>query len=201
MTSPLRLMIFDATCRGALIGLSHAWRAGAHLYGALGRLDATFGATSWDEALRWLARHDAIGEIQFWGHGKWGAAKIDGEPLGEESLARSHAHRPLLDAVRERLGPDATWWFRTCETFGATSGQRFAQAFAEDQRCRVAGHTFIIGYWQSGLHSLAPGEAPRWPVDEGLLQGSPEAPQRALWSKPWSPNTVSCLAGAIPSGY
>jgi hypothetical protein len=194
-------MIYDATCRGTLVGLSHAWGAGSRLYGALGRFDASYGATSWDEALRWLASHEALAEIQFWGHGKWGAAKIDGEALDEGSLAKDHSHRALLDEVRDRLAPGAQWWFRTCETFGGAGGHRFAQAFSEHQRCRVAGHTFIIAYWQSGLHTLGPGERPEWSAEEGIRQGTPEAPERAWWSRPWSPNTVSCLRGTIPAGY
>lgn len=44
---PLRLMVFDTTCRG----LTASWWTGARLYGALGRLDASHGAASWDGAL------------------------------------------------------------------------------------------------------------------------------------------------------
>lgn len=200
----LRLMIYDATCRGRLIGLSHAWEVGAGFYRTLDRLDASFGATNWDEALRWLAGHAAdrpLAEVQFWGHGTWGAVKIAGEALGAASLRAGHAHRPLLDAVRERMAPASLWWFRTCETFGADAGQDFARAFTDHFGCDAAGHTFIISHWQSGLHRLRPGQAPHWSASEGLREGTPGAPKRARWSRAWSPNTISCLRGTIPAGF
>jgi hypothetical protein len=204
--APLRLMIFDRTCRGRgpLPGLSHAWWTGAHLYRALGRLDAARGVSSWGEALSWMADHEPerpIGEVQYWGHGKWGLARIDREPLDLDALQRGSALRPMLDRVRARLHPDALWWFRTCETFGARPGQAFARAFTETMGCRAAGHTYIIGHWQSGLHSLAPGSIPTWSDDEALIEGTPDAPERAAWSKHSAPNTITFMHGRIPAGY
>ena len=78
--SGLRLMVYDRTCVGARapVGLSTAWGAGSVLYRGLGRLDGTFGATSWDDALGWLARFEPsrpIAEIQYWGHGQWGSPR------------------------------------------------------------------------------------------------------------------------------
>jgi hypothetical protein len=204
MESSKRLMVFDTTCRGRLVGLSNVWSTGRRLYGALGRLDDSFGATTWEEALRWLADYPGdqpIGEVQFWGHGQWGRANIDGEPLSVASLEARHRHRDLLDAVRDRLAPGALWWFRTCLTFGADSGLRFARELADYFGCRVAGHTFIIAYWQSGLHSLEPGQAPGWSPTEGLRGGTADEPDKGAWSYPWSPNTVSCLSAAVPLGY
>lgn len=204
MSDGLRLMIYDATCRGRIAGLSHVWQAGAGLYRTLDRLEASLGATSWEQALRWLATHEPahpIDEIQFWGHGKWGAVKIDDEQLSEKSLDAGHSHRRLLDAVRERMRPESQWWFRTCETFGAVEGQRFAQRFADHFGCTVAGHTFIVAFWQSGLHALQPGNAPHWSNTEGIKSGTPEAPESAHWSRAWRPNTISCLRGTVPAGY
>ncbi len=198
------MLLYDATCRGQLAGLSHVWQIGAGFYRTLRRQDASFGATNWEGALRWLAmqaRDAPIAEIQFWGHGKWGAAKIRDEVLCVESLGRGHRHRPLLDAVKERMGPESLWWFRTCETFGAQAGNRFAQTWANHFACWAAGHTYIVAYWQSGLHMLAPGQSPSWSVREGLARGTPHNPQGALWSRPWSPNTISCLRGTIPPAY
>jgi len=203
---PLRAMIYDASCRGprALPGLSQVWGAGGRLYRGLGRIDHILAATSWHGALSWLANIEGdrpLAEIQFWGHGRWGRALIDGEALSEASLDAGHAHRPLLDEVRRRVSGDSLWWFRTCETFGAGDGQNFARAWTRHFQCRAAGHTFIIAFWQSGLHSLTAGEEPSWSPEEGLREGSAERPVRAHWSKPWRPNTISCLSGRIPDGY
>lgn len=208
MSEPLRLMIYDRTCTGrrALPGLTHAWRAGAWIYRGLGRFHAWQGASSWAEALGFVAEVAAaspIASVQFWGHGKWGEARIDREVLSAASLRPSHPHHRSLAAIRERLLPDAgsLWWFRTCETLGARPGQDFARRFSEFMGARVAGHTYIIGPWQSGLHSLAPGEAPGWSVTEGLVAGTPERPERALWSRRGEPHTIHCLRGDLPAGY
>ena len=207
MTEPLRLMIYDDTCRGRPMrpGLTHSWMAGALLYRGLGRLDRWRGVRNWEEALRWLATVEParpIAEIQFWGHGKWGRANIDGQPLDIHALRPGHPLHEPLRVVRDRLtGPDALWWFRTCETFGCQPGHQFASAWTDFHGCRAAGHTFIIGPWQSGLHTLMPGQEPDWDPTEGLLEGSIEAPQRALWSGPRQPNTITCLHGAVPAGF
>lgn len=203
---PLRLMIYDRTCRGqdGRAPLSLAWQAGDGLYRGLGRLDAAKGAESWPEALDWLATYDGdrpIGEIQFWGHGRWGCALIDGRRLDVGSLAKPSPLRPRLEAVRERLTDDGLWWFRTCETLGATAGHELARRWTDFFGGRVAGHTYIIGVWQSGLHSLRAGEAPRWSAAEGLAEGTPDAPRRALGAAPWRPRTISCLRGTIPAGW
>jgi hypothetical protein len=207
-SAPLRLMLFDRTCTGPRLrpGLSHAWWSGGQLYGRLlGRLHAWHGASTWADALTWVAQHQpdrAIAELQFWGHGKWGQAYIDRQILDASALQPGHPlHAPLL-AIRERLvGPSALWWFRTCETFGALPGHDFARRFTDFLGCRAAGHTYIIGGWQSGLHSLAPGENPTWPADEGLKLGPPEAPKEALWSGRSAPNTIHFLSGKVPVGY
>ena len=204
MNAPLELMFFDDTCRRSKLGLglTHSWIAGAHLYEATGKFDGTFGARTWDEALDWLANYQPdrpIGEIQFWGHGKWGRVMIDRDPLTRESLVPGHPHHARLEQIRERLtGPDALWWFRTCETFGADAGHDFARRWTDFFGSRAAGHTYIIGPWQSGLHALEPGVAPNWSPFEGIADGNPEAPQKALWSVPGAPNTISFLRPTLP---
>ncbi|MCA9655579.1 MAG: hypothetical protein H6712_21290 [Myxococcales bacterium] len=201
-------MIYDRSCRGrrGLPGLSHAWWAGAQLYRGLRRLDAYRGVDSWEEALEFLAdfRSDhPLAEVQYWGHGKWGGARVRQQLLDRAALDRRHPLHARLAAVRDRMQPggQALWWFRTCETLGARPGQRFATELAEFLDARIAGHTYIIGHVQSGLHTLAPGERPTWPEDEGLLEGSPEEPRRAHWSRMRAPNTITCLRGTIPAGY
>ena len=113
-------------------------------------------------------------------------------------LAPGHALSPSLAAVRERLSPGARFWFRTCETFGAQPGYDFARAWTDYFGRAAAGHTYVIGFWQSGLHRLDPGNAPTWPLDEGLLEGTPESPRRAKPSSPREPNTIHCFDSSFP---
>lgn len=207
-TEGLRLMVYDRTCGGlwGLPGLTFSWRLGSVLYGALGRLDAWKGAATWPEALDWLlerSRDTPIQEIQYWGHGNWGRVLIDRVSLDVRALASGHPLHERLAAVRERLVPGggALWWFRTCETFGTARGQAFAKAWTRFFGCRAAGHTYVIGPWQSGLHSLGPGEEPNWSVEEGVPAKAREGLRRALWSGPRAPNTIHCLQGQIPPGF
>ncbi len=185
--------------------MSHSWYAGSLLYRAMGRFDGVFAARRWQPALDWLldvSRDRPIAEVQFWGHGKWGGAMVGCEAVSAAALKESHAFYPSLAGLRERMsGPDALWWFRTCETFGADKGQRFARAWTRFFGCRAAGHTYIIGAWQSGLHLLHADAEPDWSNAEGLAAGNAAAPLKALWSGPLQPNTVSCLRGNVPSYY
>lgn len=205
MASGLRLIVYDATQRQRRPrALGFSWQYGTHLYRALGRVDGAHGAHGFADALTWLAQHQPaqpISEVQFWGHGKWGRIFIANEMLDRGVLAAGHPHQAAFQAVRERLAPDALLWFRTCETLGAHAGQDFAAALADATGARVAGHTFVIGFFQSGLHCLRPGVAPHWSAEEGLAQGSAERPQAALPSTPDAPNTITCLTGAIPDGF
>ena len=103
--SGLRLMIYDRTCvaKAAPLGLSTAWAAGSVLYRGLDRLDAAFGAASWDEALAWLATHAPerlIAEIQYWGHGRWGRVYVDQDVLDGAAFGASHRLAGRLAAVR-----------------------------------------------------------------------------------------------------
>jgi hypothetical protein len=197
-----RLLVYDRTCGGGpggAFGLSTAWRAGAGLYRGLGRLDDTRGVTSWEEAFDWLeARREPIAEVQYWGHGRWGRALVAADVLDASAIGAGHRLRRGLDGLRERLVPGALLWFRTCETFGASRGIDFARRLSDHLGARVAGHTFIIGFHQSGLHGLAPGGAPDWSPDEGIAEGSPDEPLRARWSTPFAPRTITCLAGRVP---
>lgn len=202
---PLRLMVFDRTCHdeARFVGLSTAWSAGARLYRALGRLDGAFGITSWAEAFDALLGVDPtrpIAEIQYWGHGRWGRAMVDRDVFDAAALREGHPLHARLAALRERLLPEAgsLFWFRTCETFGARRGHDFASRLADHLGARVAGHTFVIGATQSGLHGLHPGRTPDWSAAEGLAEGTPEDPRRAAWSGARQPNTISFLHGAVP---
>ena len=208
MTKPLRLMVYDKTCRdeARFVGLSSAWSAGSLLYRALGRLDGAHGVASWDEAFEWLATFEpsrSIAEVQYWGHGKWGSALVDGAPFDAAALKEGHALSRGLSRVRERLVPggEALFWFRTCETLGADAGHDFAVRLADHLDARVAGHTFIIGVTQSGLHGLSPGTRPDWSATEGLAEGTAANPVRAHWSGLGKPRTITCFEGAVPEEW
>ena len=102
--------------------------------------------------------------------------------------------------MRARLvSPDALWWWRTCETFGAAAGHAFARAWTTALGCRAAGHTHVIAAWQSGLHVLAPGAAPDWSADEGLAEGTPTTPIRAHPSRRTAPSTIHFLTTRLPA--
>jgi hypothetical protein len=204
--TPLRLMVYDRTCVKRGIGLSNAWSAGGVLYRGLGRFDATFGAGSWREALDWLATFEAsrpIEQIQYWGHGRWGRVLVGSDVFDAAALRPGHALQEVVLAVRERFvrSTESLVWLRTCETFGARSGIDFAQALSDFFGVKVAGHTFIIGALQSGLRALSPGCRPTWSLAEGLAEGTPERPARALWSAAAHPRTITCFANAIPSSW
>lgn len=202
--SGLRLLFYDDTCRTSRfgLGLTHSWVAGARFYGAAGKFHAAEGFTDWESALEWLATFggdEPIDEIQYWGHGKWGRVFIDRVSLTPAWLRDDHAMSGHLRRIRDRMsGPEALWWFRTCETFGADTGHDFARRWTDFFGTRAAGHTYIIGPFQSGLHALTPGDEPTWSTHEGLEEGSPDEPKKALWSMPGAPNTISCLRANLP---
>jgi hypothetical protein len=175
----MRFVIYDRTCPR----LGRVWAAGARLYKALGWIDAFQSTESWD--IRWPERVD---ELQYWGHGKWGQVLA-----GKDVL-----HAGNLDRLAPLRGRVSLVWFRTCETFGAHAGHDFATRLADYLGARVAGHTFVIGYRQSGLHALAPGERPTWPAHEGLAEGSPDAPKRAHGSSWRTPRTITALTPRLP---
>lgn len=205
MADGLRLVVYDRTQRSrSPRALGYSWQYGTHLYRALGRVDAAYGARDFGGALRFLTTHETarpIRELQFWGHGKWGKVFVDRDALDRSVLAPSHRYHDLFRAFRERLAPDALLWFRTCETLGASAGHDFARALSDATGARVAGHTYVIGFFQSGLHCVRPGEAPTWSKAEGLSRGTADAPELAHASTPNAPNTITCLDGAIPEGF
>ncbi|HVV82109.1 MAG TPA: hypothetical protein VHE35_03485 [Kofleriaceae bacterium] len=196
----MRVLVYDRTCVRRGGGLSIPWAAGAVLYRAARRLEAARGVASWDEALAWLATLAApIDELQYWGHGTWGAARVGDERLDARSLLRGHPHRQALDRVG--FGPAPLVWFRTCQTVGARAGIAFAESLADLVGGRVAGHTHVIGFHQSGLHGVAAGRRADWSPDDGLRDGTPDAPRTARPSRPWAPRTITCLHGRVPDDW
>lgn len=220
MTAALRLVVFDATdaprehVRGAIadgaaprsVGLSPVWWAGTWMHRLLRAADATLGARSWGEALDWAAsiaeqRKRPIGSIQFWGHGLWGYMLIGKSRLDQIALGMGQPMAASIDRFRANLaGPEALFWLRCCSAFGGQRGRAFAGQLANRLGCRVAGHTHVIGFWQSGTHSLQPGELAAWSPREGLrLEG--DRVVSALGSSPKGPNTMTCLGIDLPAGW
>lgn len=190
---PLRLVLFDATC--GMLTLS--WRSGAVLYRGLDRIDAAFGARSWREGLAWLAsvgRGRDIEQIQYWGHGQPGRVLLAKEALTVDSLRPGEALQPALEAIRGRLAPEAVWWFRTCRTLGDTEGHRFATEWTRFFERPVAGHTWVIGPMQAGLHVLRPGSIPDWSIAEG--DPKRERGVVPLWLRGDAPR-VTCFGNRI----
>jgi hypothetical protein len=194
----------DGTAEGTG-GLTVFWRLGAvmHLYGL--HADGTLGATSWTEALRWAVafartRNAKLAELQCWGHGGFGFMRMGATRWDRESLASKSGLAPEIDALRDVLTDDALVWLRCCSAFGAPAGRSFAPALADRLRARVAGHTFVIGVWQSGTHSLRPGERATWDEGEGIERTRAGAilPRNSTMT---SPRTLACLRMALPRGW
>lgn len=204
----LRLLVYDqrSLWRGLRPDLTPIWALGSVLYRVLRRIDHVRGVSSWAEALDWIGKVKPgrpIEEVQFWGHGLWGLAKIGDDRLDDVALSVGHEHAARLAAIRRRMLPDgnALWWFRTCLTLGARPGQLFSAALADTLGCRVAGHTYVIGAWQSGLHTVQPGCCATWCEREGWDAGTPNEPTQGVWSTRREPNTITFLHGKVPAGY
>ncbi|MBF0548034.1 MAG: hypothetical protein HQM08_26590 [Candidatus Riflebacteria bacterium] len=204
--APLRLMIYDRTCRAKTFfpGLSFIWKAGAWLYRSLGGIDYYFGASDWPEALDWLlaiSHGRKIIQIQYWGHGEWGLAKINKEKMDISSLKTEHPLNSRLKKLRERVIPGKTlWWFRTCLTFGGEAGMKFSKGWAEFFNCKVAGHTYKIHFRQSGLYCLNPGQIPNWNTKEGFFW-SKDGKMEGLESSICANHTILCLNNKFPENW
>lgn len=187
------------------LGLTHSWFVGGRLYKRFGAIDTFQGFRQWHRALDWAATvhpEQKIDHIQFWGHGSPGKVWLNNEALSVDAF--DGPYKDLLKAVRDRLTDDAVIWFRTCSTFGADRGRRFARRWAECMGCRVVAHTHNIGFFHGGLRSLRPGQDPGWPREEGIAEGTAETPLKmkmtglAWWRYP---NTITCLHNEFPDDW
>ena len=193
----MKLLIYDASRSAGPVGLS--WKLGARI---MRRFDKAYGATrSWLEALSWA--NAALGDrplehFEFWGHGHWGSASINHDWLTYDSLTTQLICRALL-SLGEHCSPSSLIWFRTCSTFGNVAGQRFAWRICDLTGARVAGHTYSINAFHSGLHSVRPCRRVTWPVKEGvrLIKGR----EATTPAHPFAPHTVTCLASRVPRGW
>jgi hypothetical protein len=59
----------------------------------------------------------------------------------------------------------------------------------------------VIAFHQSGLHGLRPGERAHWSPEEGLRQGTADAPLQAHSSTPFRPRTITALGGQVPHAW
>lgn len=187
----MRVMVYDATDTKPGIELGDTWELGGWLYRHLRRLDRCFGATSWFEAVEWLAQtsevEGGLDEIQFWGHGSPGEVWINGHSLNVVNV----------DALAKvKMKPAGLFWLRTCASFAGEPGHLLARRMRDVLGCRVAGHTFNIGAWHGGLHSLRVGAEPAWSVSEGF-----GANGRPSFGTPWSPNTITFMHGRVPEDW
>jgi hypothetical protein len=217
---PLRLVVYDATDTAPVAipritrgvdgsaegtgGLTRFWRLGAGLHRGIGRAGAAFGARTWTEALTWAAQRaeaagEPIAELQLWGHGGWGYMAMGSERL---SVATSRgALSAEVGALARALAPGALVWLRCCSAFGTRAGHELAVTLADTLGARVAGHSYIIGIWQSGTHSVSPGAAPDWDVLEGVERDAQGAPLGAAVSSARAPRTLHCFRPGLPAGW
>jgi len=166
--------------------LKTMWMLGCWLQKVFGKVDAYYGATSWDDAFMWLNRQGMISSLQYWGHGSPGYVWLSGYNLPISSF----------ELLKSKVTPETIIWFRTCSTFQGALGHAFSTKLTDLLKCTVAGHTRIIGPFQGGLHTRKPGVAPSWPMSEGEF---PKSWWPSFWR--WGNNTITCLATKIPKGW
>lgn len=193
----LDIMFYDnSDWAGEQLRLS--WVTGGQFYKMFRGIEHHAGFSSWVEALKWLCSvepNKKINSIQFWGHGTPGRVWINGETLSARSVLASSEHRKFLLDLSERMDENAFVWFRSCNVFAGHEGKLFAVTMSKILNCKIAAHTYIVGPWQSGLHTIKPDEKPSWSVEEGI-DG-----EKFKWSMPWSPNTVFCLTNKFPEEW
>ena len=167
--------------------LKFSWFLGCFFQKLFGKVDAYYGATSWDDALTWLAaRPGHLMSIQYWGHGSPGRVWLGRKRLLVEDCK----------VIREKVLPGSVIWFRACSVFRGLAGYDFSADLSNLLGCTVAGHTRIIGPLQGGLHTRKPNTPPSWPETEGEFPTS--------WWPCWlrrGNNTVTCFATKIPNGW
>lgn len=198
MSDGLRVMVYDNTDWAS--GLTQSWFAGGKLYRLFRSLDLVKAVTSWKETFEYLSSVEPdkkIDVLQFWGHGTSGRVFINKDPLGGFIVDPKHPLHDGLVALKERLHPGSLVWFRTCATFNGALGKQFAKDLANFLGCRVAAHTFLIGPFQAGLHSIGPGEEPGWDDSEGLDPKTGGLKQ----SWPFDDKVITCLHGHVPAGW
>lgn len=198
----LDIMIYDSS-DWAGKELRFSWITGGKFYKLFRSVEHNSGFDSWISAIDWILSVEPdkkINSIQYWGHGSPGRVWMNGETLSIKSYTNKSGHFEKLSKLKERLTPESLIWFRCCNVFAGNEGKFFALTSSQFFECKIAAHTFIVGPWQSGLHTIRPGERPSWSISEGL-ELQKDGTVKKLWSMPWSPNTVFCLTNKIPDNW
>lgn len=198
----LDIMIYDSS-DWAGKQLRFSWITGGKFYKLFHSIEHHAGFDNWQEAFEWILSVEPdrkINSIQFWGHGSPGRVWINGDALSIRSLTEQSQHYIMLKKLKDRMAKDSVIWFRSCNVFSASEGRFFSIAFCQFMQTKIAGHTYIVGPWQSGLHTIKPGQRPSWDLSEGLKK-TEDGKIKKLWSTPWEKNTVFCLNNKIPEGW
>jgi len=182
--------------------MTQKWVVGGLLYRMLRSIDYCEGFPSWGAALKWIAEFQPdmpISQIQYWGHGSPGKARLGHEALQKHSLATGQPYAKLFERIKTRFTEDTSIWFRVCTLFAGEEGREFGRRWANRLGCRIVAHTHVIGWYQSGGHIIRPGEEADWDPMEGILKGTPNRIKKAVWSERGLVNTINCLNGNIPT--
>ncbi len=187
----MRVAVYDKNPGGGGLAqrlLCFSWKLGCVLHWLLGRLDAYYGASSWEDAFQWLASQPKpLRMVQYWGHGSPGSVWLAQMRVNESDFGK------LIPAIN----CDTVIWFRACSVFQGGAGYAFSKYLVDLLQCTVAGHTRTIGLFQSGLHTRRPNELPSWKVTEG---DAGPAWLVGLGLR-WGNNTILCLRASIPHGW
>lgn len=178
----MKVCIYDAAEKSAT---GWSWAVGAKLF--LWSFDRVVGVRSIQESIKALSDcTKPITELQLWGHGAPGAPYIAGRAVDQF----------VMEAWAVYLAEVRLVWFRSRSVFFGGKGELFAMAWAKQFRgfsCIVAGHTHVVGPWQSGLYTLQHGQAPSWPKYDG--------DPAALKSGRKQPRTIACTRMSVPKGW
>lgn len=198
----LDIMIYDSSdWAGKQLRLS--WITGGKFYKMFRGIEHHQGFDNWPEALKWICTIEPdkkINSVQFWGHGTPGRVWMNGDYLSARSILKKSEHHESLLMLKDRMDEDSVFWFRSCNVFAGQEGHLFGMTISKMLECRIAAHTYIVGPWQGGLHTIGPDEKPFWSIEEGLKKKK-DGTYKPLWSMPWTKNTLFCLTGKIPKGW
>lgn len=183
----MRLTIYDKNPGEGFMQwcLKTSWLLGCVFQKLIGAVDDYHGIESWVEAKEWLKSKGPIDVLQYWGHGSPGIVWLAGHPI---TMSQWLSLKPLLTS-------DSLVWLRVCSAFQGRFGQVFAKQMADGLGCTIGAHTYVIGLFQPGLHTMKPKSMPSWPVDEGT------EPRWRSDFQPWLTHSILCLQWWIPKGW
>lgn len=168
--------------------LKLTWMIGCFIHKLFGKLDDYYGASSWDDAFKWLhSLPTPIKSIQFWAHGSPGAAYI----------AQINVDREQFKRISARVSRDTVIWFRMCSVFSGQRGYDLSEYLADTLQCTIAGHTKTVGILQPGLYTRKMGQKPSWSIDEKDAGNS----ALVFLGLQWDKRTVLCLKATVPEGW